>query len=81
MKKEQVYFIGGWFGCLFGWMFSRLVDSNIILTFLFFLVCYFGGQYICSKVWKDDTEPNAEEEVDKITWENEDDDRGETEND
>jgi hypothetical protein len=74
MSKEQIYFIGGWFGCLFGWMFSRLVDANIFLTFLFFLLCYFGGQYICSKVCKDDTKSNT----DKITWENEDDDRGET---
>lgn len=81
MKKEQIYFLGGWYGCLFGWMFSRLANSNIFLTFLFFLLGYFGGQYICSKVCKDDTKPSAEEEVDKIIWGIEDDDRGETEND
>ena len=79
MKKEQIYFIGGWFGCLFGWMFSHLVDANMFLTFLFFLTCYFGGQYICSKVYKDDDKPSAEEEVYKTIWGIEDDDRGETE--
>lgn len=71
MKKEQIYFIGGWFGCLFGclfgWMFSRLAGANIFLTFLIFLLCYFGGQYVCSKFCKDDTKPSAEEKVDKIT--------------
>ena len=68
MKKEQIYFIGGWFGCLFGWMFSRLAGANIFLTFLIFLVCYLGGQYVCSKFCKDDTKPSAEEEeeVDEI---------------
>lgn len=65
MKKEQIYFIGGWFGCLFGWMFSRLAGANIFLTFLIFLLCYFGGQYVCSKFYKDDTKPSAEEEVDE----------------
>lgn len=67
MKKDQIYFIGGWFGCLFGWMFSRITDANIFLTFLIFLLCYFGGQYVCSKFCKDDTKPSAEEKVDKIT--------------
>lgn len=66
MKKEQIYFIGGWFGCLFGCMFSIMADTNIFLTFLIFLLCYFGGQYVCSKFCKDDTKPSAEE-VDKIT--------------
>lgn len=68
MKKDQVYFIGGWFGCLFGWMFSRMAGANIFLTFLIFLVCYLGGQYVCSKFCKDDTKPSAEEEeeVDEI---------------
>ena len=67
MKKEQIYFIGGWFGCLFGWMFSRLAGANIFLTFLIFLLCFFCGQCVCSKFCKDDTKPSAEEEVDKIT--------------
>lgn len=67
MKKEQIYFIGGWFGCLFGWMFSRLAGANIFLTFLIFLLYYFGEQYVCSKFCKDDTKPSDEEEVDKIT--------------
>lgn len=68
MKKEQIYFIGGWFGCLFGCMFSIMADTNIFLTFLIFLLCYFGGQYVCSKFCKDDTKPSAEEEeeVDEI---------------
>ena len=68
MKKEQIYFIGGWFGCLFGWIFSRLAGANIFLTFLIFLLCYFGGQYVCSKFCKDDTKTSAEEEeeVDEI---------------
>ena len=68
MKKEQIYFIGGWFGCLFGWMLSRIAGANIFLTFLIFLLCYFGGQYVCSKFCKDDTKPSAEEEeeVDEI---------------
>lgn len=68
MKKEQVYFIGGWFGCLFGWMFSKMTGANIFLTFLIFLLCYFGGQYVCSKFCKDDTKPSdeEEEEVDEI---------------
>lgn len=68
MKKEQIYFIGSWFGCLFGWMFSRLAGANIFLTFLIFLVYYFCGQYVCSKFCKDDTKPSAEEEeeVDEI---------------
>lgn len=47
-------------------MFSRLAGANIFLTFLIFLLCYFGGQYVCSKFCKDDTKPSAEEEVDKI---------------
>lgn len=69
MKKEQIYFIGGWFGCLFGCLFglfSMINDGNIFLTFLIFLLCYFVAQYVCSKFCKDDTKPSAEEEVDKI---------------
>ena len=60
MKKEQVYFIGGWFGSLFGCMFSIMADANIFLTILIFLLCYFGGQYVCSKFYKDDTKPSDE---------------------
>lgn len=63
MKKEQTYFNGGWFGCAIGWTLSEIINTNsFFLTFLIFLLCYFGGQHICSKIWgdKDDSGQKTE---------------------
>lgn len=65
MGKEQIYFIGGWFGCTFGWLLSELFNSNVFLAFVFFLASFFVGQHICSKICGDEDDSGQKTESDQ----------------
>ena len=67
MRKEIVYFNGGWYAMLFGYITQMFLTAMIenpivefIIAFITFASFFFLGLFICSKVWK---EPKSKKEL------------------
>lgn len=67
MRKEIVYFNGGWYAMLFSYITQMFLTAMIenpivefIIAFITFTSFFFLGLFICSKVWK---EPKSKKEL------------------